>query len=161
MPQNCSYVYINLKGRDPEGIVDPSDYEKVQQQIIDAFYTYVDPVTGKRPIALALTKKDARVIGLHGDMIGDVVYATYPWFGNQQHGPHLSTAEYGIGKVKPLLIMSGPGIKQGDRLERTAWLTDLVPTICYLMDWPLPQQVEGAVIYQAFEDMNFKSTPQG
>ena len=159
MPQNCSYIYINLKGRDPEGIVEPSDYEKVQQQIIDALYTYVDPVTGKRPVALALTKKDARLLGLHGDMVGDVVYATYPWFGNQQHGPHLSTAEYGIGKVQPLLMISGPGIKKGFRLERTVWLTDVVPTMCYLMDWPLPRDVEGAVIYQAFEDMNFKSNP--
>ncbi len=35
-PNRSLYVYINLKGRDPEGIVDPKDYKEVQQQIIDA-----------------------------------------------------------------------------------------------------------------------------
>ena len=47
-PQRTMYIYINLKGRDPEGIVEPADYEKVQQQIIDALYSYVDPATGQR-----------------------------------------------------------------------------------------------------------------
>ena len=52
--------------------------------------------------------------------------------------------------------MTGPGIKKGHRLQRTVWLTDLVPTICYLLDLPIPEQSEGAVIYQAFKDPNFK-----
>jgi len=47
LPQRSCYVYVNLKGRDPEGIVEPADYEKVQQEIIDALLTYVDPKTGK------------------------------------------------------------------------------------------------------------------
>ena len=59
------------------------EYEKVQQEIIDALITYVEPTTGKRPVALALTKADARLLGLHGDNIRDVVYAIQPWFGSQ------------------------------------------------------------------------------
>lgn len=58
--------------------------------------------------------------------------------------------------MKGLLTMSGPGMKKGHRLQRTVWLTDLVPTICYLMNLPLPEQAEGAVIYQAFEAPNFR-----
>ena len=84
-------LYVNLKGRDPDGIVDPEDYEKVQQEIIDALISYVDPETGKRPVSLALTKQDARILGLYGDSIGDVVYALYPWFGGE-HGHILPTA---------------------------------------------------------------------
>lgn len=155
LPQREIYVYVNLKGRDPEGIVDPKDYEKVQQEIIDALLCYVDPETGKRPVAMALSKRDARILGLYGDGIGDVVYAIYPWFGGQ-HGPILPTAEWGIGSLKALLIMTGHGVKKGHRLKRTVWLPDLVPTICYLMDLPVPEQAEGAVIYQAFKDPNFK-----
>ena len=41
-PQREIYVYVNLKGRDPEGIVEPADYDGVQQQIIDAVLAYVD-----------------------------------------------------------------------------------------------------------------------
>jgi predicted AlkP superfamily phosphohydrolase/phosphomutase len=154
LPERTVYVYVNLKGRDPEGIVEPEDYEKVQRQICDTLLTYVDPVTGKRPVALALTKKDARILGLYGDYMGDVVYAIYPEFSGQ-HGNILPAATWGCGDLKPLLSFSGPGIKKGQRLERTCHLVDIVPTICYLMGLPLPAQAEGGVIYQVFKDPNF------
>ena len=155
LPQRPLYVYVNLKGRDPEGIVEPEDYEKVQQEIIDALYAYVDPTTGKRAVALALSKRDARILGLYGDDVGDVVYAIYPEFGSQ-HGNILPAAEYGVGSLKALFTFTGPGIKKGHRLERNAWITDMVPTICYLMNWPVPAQAEGAVLYQIFKDPNFR-----
>jgi predicted AlkP superfamily phosphohydrolase/phosphomutase len=148
LAQRMCYLYINLKGRDPEGIVEPSDYEKVQKQVIDALYCWVDPDTGKRPVSLALTKNDARILGLKGDRIGDVVYALYTDAGNQ-HGQQLSASESTVGKLKTLLVLSGPGVKQGFRMERTCWLTDIVPTLCYLNHWPVPADAEGSVIYQA------------
>ena len=154
-PQRSLYVYINLKGRDPEGIVDPADYATVQQQIIDALLTYVDPKTGKRPVALALSKQDARMLGLYGDSIGDVIYALYPWYSGQ-HANILPSAEWGTGSLKGLLSFTGPGIAKGLRLERTCNLIDIVPTVCYLMELPLPAQAEGAVLYQAFRDPDFR-----
>ena len=156
IPQRSLYVYINLKGRDPGGIVDPKDYHKVQQEIIDAMLTYVDPATGKRPIAMALAKEDARILGLYGDHIGDVVYAFYPWF-TGQHGNILPAAEWGLGNLRALLTFTGPGIKKGFRLQRTCNLVDIVPTVCYLMDLPISPTVEGAVLYQAFKNPDFKS----
>jgi predicted AlkP superfamily phosphohydrolase/phosphomutase len=155
IPQREIYIYINLKGRDPDGIVDPEDYETVQQEIIDALLSYKNPETGKRPIALALTKNDARILGLYGDKIGDVVYAVNPWFGSQ-HGQILPTGKWGVGDLKALLTFTGPGIKKGHRLQRNAWLTDIVPTVCYLLDLPVPEHAEGAVLYQVFKDPNFK-----
>jgi len=155
-PQRELYVYINLRGRDPEGIVEPGDYEKVQQQIIDALLTYVDPKTGRRPVSLALSKKDARILGLYGDWVGDVIYALYPWVAGQ-HGNILPSAEWGIGSLKGLLIFTGPGVKKGHRLQRTCNIVDLVPTVCYLADLPLPATAEGAVLYQVFKNPDFKS----
>lgn len=155
VPQREIYVYVNLKGRDPEGIVEPEDYEKVQREICDALLTYVDPETGKRPVALALPKKDARILGLFGDRIGDVIYALYPEFGSQ-HGHMLPTAEAGPGRLQPLLLFSGPNIKKNNRMDRPCWLWDLVPTICYLMCIPAPEQCEGAVLYQSMREPHFK-----
>jgi hypothetical protein len=34
-------------------------------------------------------------------------------------------------------------------LDRTVWLTDIVPTICRLIDVPVPRDTQGAIIYQA------------
>jgi hypothetical protein len=155
LAERSVHVYVNLKGRDPGGIVEPGDYEKVQREIIEALYTYVDPTTGVRPVALALSKQDARIIGLYGEAVGDVIYTIYPEFGGQ-HGQQLATTEWGIGKLKSLLTFTGPGIKKGYRLERTSGLTDIVPTICYLMNWPLPADAEGAVLYQVFANPNFR-----
>jgi len=41
-------------------------------------------------------------------------------------------------------------------LERNVWLTDIVPTICYLMKLPIPRNAEGAMIHQALEDPDLK-----
>ncbi|MHB1134053.1 MAG: alkaline phosphatase family protein [Chloroflexota bacterium] len=155
LARGICYCHVHLKGRDPEGVVEPEDFEKVQQQMIDALYQYVDPKTGKRPVALALSKQDARLLGLYGENCGDVVYALYPSFGGQ-HGHILPTAKWGIGDLAGLFVLNGPGIKQGHRLARTVHLTDLVPTVCYAADLPVPATVDGAVIYQAFVDPNFK-----
>ena len=61
-----------------------------------------------------------------------------------------------MGSLKGLFIISGPGIKKNVTLQRTVWLTDIVPTLCYLMNLPVPKETEGAVIYQVFEDHDFK-----
>ena len=152
-PQRETYVYVNLKGRDPEGLVDPKDYHAVQQRIIDALLTYVDPATGKRPVAMALRKEDARLIGLYGDRVGDVVYAIYPEFG-AQHGAILPTAEHSVGRLNGVMLFSGPGIKKGATLDRPCHLVDFVPTLCYASGLPMPEGAEGAVLYNAFVDPN-------
>jgi len=150
------HIYINVKGRDPHGIVKPGEeYRKVQEEIINWLYEYKDPESGKKPIVFALRKEDARIIGLFGDWVGDVVYGIGGDFG-YQHGTQVPTAQYGIGDLRGVFALSGPNIKKGVVLERTVWIQDLVPTICYLTGWPVPEQTEGAVIYQAMENPNLK-----
>jgi predicted AlkP superfamily phosphohydrolase/phosphomutase len=149
------YIYVNLKGRDPDGIVDPADYEGVRDEIIKALYDYTDPRTGAKPITLAVRREEARFFGLHGERVGDVVYAIDPRYG-RQHGPAWPTHEIGIGSLNGLFIMAGPGIKQGEMLKRTVHLVDLVPTLCHVADLPVPRDAEGAIIYQALEDPDAK-----
>jgi len=150
--QRNVHVYVNLRGRDPDGIVEPgAGYEQVVEQIVDALLTYVDPATGKRPIALALKREDARIIGHYTDRSGDVVYAVNPGFG-REHAQHLTTARYGIGDLRGLFIMAGPGVRRGATLTRNVWLTDVVPTVCHLTGFPVPRHCEGSVIYQALQE---------
>lgn len=149
------YVFINLKSKYSHGIVDDSEYEKIQDEIIKALYDYTDPKTGKKPIAFVFKKQDARIIGLYGERVGDVIYGIYPEV-TGEHGRQITTGEYGIGSMKGLFIAKGPEIKEGVIVERTIWLTDIVPTICYLLDLPVPKDCEGAVLYQIFKDPDFK-----
>lgn len=150
--QRRVHIYVNVRGRDPEGIVAPGlEYEQVREAAINALHEYVDPKTGVKPIVLALKQEDARIIGQYGPRSGDIIYAVDPRFG-KEHGIHLPTAKIGIGDLRTLFIIKGPGVKQGVEVERTVWLTDIVPTICRLTELPVPAQAEGAVIYQALED---------
>ncbi len=156
IPQRMCFVYVNLKGRDPGGIVEPEDYEKVQREIIDTLMTYVDPKTGKRPFILALPKKEAMLIGQGGDQCGDVVYALWPEY-SEQHGSILPTSTYGeMGDMRALSVFYGPeiGIKKGYAMKRVSNIVDYVPTICYLTGWPIPKDAEGSVLYQIMENPN-------
>jgi arylsulfatase A-like enzyme len=47
----------------------------------------------------------------------------------------------------------GPGVRKGEHVERNVWLTDVCPTICHLASLPVPKQCEGAIAYQALEEM--------
>ena len=151
-PQRSVYVYVNLKGRDPDGIVEPGEeYERVRDQIIDALLSWRHPETGERPVLMAVRKEDARPWGIYGDAVGDVVYAVKPGYGGE-HGQQLPTAKFSRHSMRGLLIMKGPGVKRGVRLVRHCWLTDIVPTVCFLMGLPYPRDCEGAVIYQALDE---------
>ena len=151
VPQRSCWVYVNLQGRDPDGIVPPDQYAAVQDRIIDALLAYRDPATGLCPYSLVLRKQDARILGLHGDRIGDVVFAVREEF-SDEHGQILGTASPpGFSSMPCTLVMSGPGVKQGVSIDRTVWLTDVVPTICHIARLPMPRDTEGAVIYQMLE----------
>jgi predicted AlkP superfamily phosphohydrolase/phosphomutase len=73
-PINSVHIYVNLKGRDPDGIVDPgTEYDDVCNKVVSALYGIRDS-KGNCPIAFASKKEDAEMNGLYGDRVGDVVY---------------------------------------------------------------------------------------
>ena len=59
-----AHIFVNLKGRDPDGIVEPKDYEKVQEEIIDALLAIRDPNTGERIVATAIRKQESGTLGV-------------------------------------------------------------------------------------------------
>jgi arylsulfatase A-like enzyme len=74
LPMNSVHIYVNVKGRDPDGIVNPGkEYDDVCSKIISALYGVRDP-DGNCPYAFVMTKEEAEMIGLYGDRVGDVVY---------------------------------------------------------------------------------------
>lgn len=147
--QRSCFIYINRKGRDPHGAVEPADYESLVQEIIDLLLTYRDPESGERPIALALRTDDMPVLGLYGDRVGDIYYAVRPGWA-RVHGNALTTATYTDTSVGCLFVMAGAGVRQGVTLDRPVRVVDIVPTICHALQVPVPRQAEGGVLYQAF-----------
>jgi len=148
------HIFINLKGREPGGIVEADDYHQTQLDIIAALNGYVDERTGLCPFALALTREDAEMVNLWGDLAGDVVYALRPEF-DGAHGKQLPTARLGIGGQHCTFIMAGAGVKEGVALQRQVRAVDVAPTLCYLLGVRMPAQVEGGVVYEALEDTDW------
>lgn len=149
-PVGLGDIFVNLKGREPSGIVEPADYESVQRAVIDAFLDYRDVETGQRPFALAVTRRDAEMLDKWGELTGDVVYALRPEF-DGAHGYHLPTAKLGIGAQHAVCILAGPGVRQGVHLEGQVRQVDFAPTICHLLGIDVPRDTEGGLIYEAFE----------
>ena len=170
-------VWINLKGRDPDGVVDPEDYDKVVDQAINAIHSMRDPDTGACPFSLVLRKEDAQILGLWGERVADIYYFFKPGYTDAdvhrhkifkypvskilkmkdveestikyQHVHYLPTAKLGLCSDSATLIICGPGVKKGYRIQRLVWTIDVTPTICYLLGIPPPTQSEGKVIWNA------------
>lgn len=145
-------IYINLKGREATGIVDPADKYELEEEIMTALYGYKDPKTGHRIISVALRNRDAILLGYGGPECGDICYWMAEGY-NFDHADCLSTT-WGESdtSVSPIFIAAGPGLKKGFRTDRVIRQVDMVPTIAVLLGTRMPHQCEGAPIYQILEE---------
>ena len=147
--QRGIYIYINLKGRNPEGIVDPEDQYELERKIIDDLYNY--RWNGKRIVALAVRKKEAAHFGLNGENCGDIIYFNEEGF-NRIHGDSISTYQgYADTSVSPIFMAAGPNIKKGYVTDRVIREVDVAPTVAVLGGVRMPAQCEGAPVYQIIE----------
>lgn len=145
-------IYINVKGRDPHGIVDPADKYELEEKIITDLYGYKDEKTGHRIVALALHNKDAVLLGLGGPMGSDIVLFLHESYA-EDHGAALSTA-YGHNdtSLSPIFIAAGKGIKPNYRTTRYIREVDVAPTAAVLLGVDIPADCEGAPAYQIFSE---------
>ena len=149
--QRSSYVYINLKGRDPEGCVAPEEYEALVDEIISKLYAYRDPVTGKRVVDACLKRDGMEQIGLWGPNCGDIFFVHNPEFARHHSNTWSATRLYDYS-TKAIFLAAGAGIKQGYRLTRRVHMVDVAPTIAALQKAPLPTDCEGGAIFQMFAE---------
>jgi Uncharacterized conserved protein len=146
------HIYINLKGRDKYGIVDPKDKYELEEEIITALYGYKHPITGHRIVALALRNKDAVLLGLGGPESGDIIYFIAEGY-NYDHTDSLSTSYGACGtSVSPIFIAAGKGIKKGMVTSRVIREVDVAPTAAVLAGVRMPGECEGAPVYQILEE---------
>lgn len=146
-------IYLNVKGRNPGGIVASEDKYALEDQIISDLYNYRDPHTGRRVVSVALRNKDAILLGMSGPECGDIIFFMEEGF-NIIHMDSLSTQQgYYHTSVSPIFVAAGPGIKQNYRTERVIRQVDVAPTIATLLGVRMPQQCEGAPAYQIFEEI--------
>lgn len=146
-----NHIWINLKGRDANGIVDPKDKYELEDKIISDLYNYRNE-DGERIISHAVRNKDAEVFGMNGEECGDIIYFVHEKY-CRVHGDIWSTAQgCKDTSVSPIFVAAGKGVKKNYKTSRAFHTIDVAPTVAALLGVRMPEQCEGAIISQIFEE---------
>lgn len=152
-------IYVNLRGREPEGIVGSGDeYDQVVHVLKQALLGLVDPETGRTIESQIHTRddlysKDEDLAETTPDLI--VVLRNYEYLFSKKFGfdnddvfGPFDFQSSGNHRRNGILIAYGAGIRQGISIS-PAEITDLAPTVLALLGVPIPDTMQGKVITDA------------
>jgi predicted AlkP superfamily phosphohydrolase/phosphomutase len=151
------HLYLNVRGRQPNGIVEPGEqYNAIRQDLIERFLAATDPHTGEKlftdvikpetvygPSETPWGHPDLLLVPPEGMRVNKrirqswLVKRTVP---EQAEGTHL---------LKGLWMAAGPQIKSNTQFG--ANIQDLAPTILALMGLPVPDDMDGKVLTGIFK----------
>jgi predicted AlkP superfamily phosphohydrolase/phosphomutase len=147
-------IEINLRGRQPQGTVEPgAEYEQRVDDIVQALRDARDPETGE-PIAREVYCRDEIYRGPYLDIAPDVVFVCHPSHRSdvelrgQFTGPVDLDAlrKYnGVHTMDGILFAYGEGITRGKEISG-ARLVDIAPSVLYLTGLPVPRDMDGRVL---------------
>ncbi|MCK5253825.1 MAG: alkaline phosphatase family protein, partial [Thermoplasmata archaeon] len=159
-------VTINLKGREPQGWVEPGEeYESVVAEVIEVLMALRDPETGRCPFASAHRRTDLWD-GPFVDRGPDIVLVPTEGYVAHRHFTDHLFEDVGTGwkersgdhEREGIIILNGPGIKKGHRLKDRC-LEDVAPSVLHLCGTGVPRYMDGSVIEEAFEDEWLRDHP--
>jgi predicted AlkP superfamily phosphohydrolase/phosphomutase len=144
-----SRVFMNVKGREPEGCVEPDEYEAVRSDLIARFESVTDD-RGRRMETKALRPEDIYTgprVGEAPDLL--VYFDDLYWRAGQDVGHeslHSFDTEIGpddaVHDYYGILVIREPGQKSEVQIE-TAEAVDVAPTILELLGIPKQARMEG------------------
>ncbi len=176
------HVWVNLKGRDPDGIVEPEEYDKVREQAIRALLGIYDEEWQTRPVVMAVRKEDAANFGQWGEAVGDIITFVAPCYADSDkdyaalpsdpltapatgptdigcaHHPYLPSASFGIWSVPAVFFLAGPGVRRGYERPHPITQVDVCPTLCYLLGIAPPRDCEGKIVIDVLEESRVATT---
>ncbi|MCL5318565.1 MAG: alkaline phosphatase family protein [Thaumarchaeota archaeon] len=143
---------VNLKGREPQGIVDQKDYDRVRDDIILNIKNLTDPATGRK-VVRSVYKKEEICKGNFVNNAPDLVlemedgYCAKDGLGNTifTSPKAVLLSETGDHQPEGIILAYGPDVAQGRKIENASIL-DIVPTVLCLMNRPLPDYLDGKVL---------------
>jgi predicted AlkP superfamily phosphohydrolase/phosphomutase len=150
-------IHINLKGREPQGIVSPGEeYETLIAAIRDRLTQLVDPRTGRRVKVEIFRREDLYTgpfanqgpdLNLIFDDMSCITHITLDAVRERVIGPPVEH-ESGTHRLDGMLVLWGAAIQSGKRLDLTH-ITDVAPTALYLMNEAVPGDMDGQVLTAA------------
>jgi predicted AlkP superfamily phosphohydrolase/phosphomutase len=155
---NFGQLYVNLKGREPNGIISPGDeYETVIQDLIQRLEGLVDPENGEAVIE-KIVRREQVYQGNYTERAPDLMFFTrdmkYKAMGlsdfssNKVFEPVFGST--GHHRMNGIFIGYKPGVFKEHAQLGDARIYDLAPTILYLMGQKIPSDMDGQVLLHSF-----------
>jgi predicted AlkP superfamily phosphohydrolase/phosphomutase len=151
-------IYINVLGVHPEGIVQPGqEYEDLRERIASEALALRDPYSGKLLVERVYRREEI-YSGPSAARTPDLIVQPRGWeymaFGHADFGSNRLvepiTGLSGHHRLDGLVMLAGAGVKPGTQLD-SAQILDLTPTILHAMGEPVPRDLDGRVLSEAFE----------
>lgn len=159
-------IYINLKGREPQGIVEPgAEYEAVRDEIERKALEFRDPRTGRQLIGQVIRREEVYSgprLEQAPDLILRPIEPADIFFGLADFGHRKTAAKVyrysGMHRDEGMLVMSGPSVRRGGWIEGAS-ITDIAPTVLHAMGQPVPTDMDGRVLSAAFDEGYLEAFP--
>lgn len=153
-------VYVNLAGRDPNGVVSPgAAYERLLDDLREMLLSERDPATGQAVIEAVVPGREV----FHGpwaELAPDLLYVPARGYSSAKGAKgHLQPYSWFMGDHDPdgIFAAAGRGIKQGQSIAEAA-LIDIAPTVLYLSGVPIPSDMDGRAL-DLFADRRLSAAP--
>lgn len=139
-------VSVNLKGREPQGVVDRRDYQRVRDEVAAALSEFRDPETGSPPIS-KIYRKEEVLSGRFLDEAPDLLLVPAPFYSLTHAKGMIEKADWlsGDHRLEGVLVATGPEVRTGP-LESPARLIDLGPTSLAALGVPSGVARDGDVL---------------
>lgn len=160
-------VWINLKGREAQGIVRPgSEYQQVRDAVIgELSHNWRDPQTNELVVERVVKKEDA-YDGPYLFKAPDLVVVYKPGYAPSPKsaaldfdGVSVSGKEAASSGSAPAarLVGTGPNLAHG--LKGQATLVDVMPSVLYLLGQPITEELDGDVLSSMFTPAYLQQVP--
>ncbi len=154
---NFGQIFLNLKGRQPQGCVEPADARGVLDDLKAGLFELKNPESGE-PLVERVLERDDLYEGPHANLAPDLTVVLRDWnyrtIGLHDFTTHkvISPAfgPTGDHRMEGAIIAAGAGIQPGAS-PQGATLLDLAPTILRLMGIPVPADMDGRVLHELLD----------
>jgi predicted AlkP superfamily phosphohydrolase/phosphomutase len=148
----CGDLYLNVKGREPKGAVDPLDYERTRNEIIQKLRNLEDPKNGEK-LSAKVYKKEEIYEGENLNLAPDLMIQIDNDLGgfNARVGYDriFIESKEGDHKQNGIFLAYGPQIRKGTKIESVK-VYDITPTILHIFDLPVDRDMNGRVLKEIF-----------
>jgi predicted AlkP superfamily phosphohydrolase/phosphomutase len=154
---NFGQIFINLKGRQPQGCVAPADARPLISDLKAGLMEILHPETGG-PILERVYEREELYQGPHAHLAPDLTVVLTDWryrtIGLHDFTTHkvISPAfgPTGDHRMEGILIAAGPAFRAGAS-PRQADLLDIAPTVLHLLGVPVPADMDGRVLTELLD----------